>query len=212
MVRKTLTITLALLFGLGGMAVVDVDAQSKEGIQVRGHWMFEVFNPDGSLASRKEFDNALTTGARLLATLLTRSAQMGEWGIALYPSGPANPFSSPDVPDPYMGQLGLILEPTNTGPAFKNVFKTLTVARGEDSGTVVLKGSATALRGGTVTAVETVGFHCTGACPSPVIGVNTSGQAAFSSADVSQLLVAEQILQVTVTFSFSAAAHTATQQ
>jgi hypothetical protein len=31
-----------------------------EGIKVHGHWVLEIRNPDGSLASRKEFENSLT--------------------------------------------------------------------------------------------------------------------------------------------------------
>ena len=46
----------------------------KEGIQVHGHWVIEIRNRDGSVASRKEFDNSLATGAgnggALLATIL----------------------------------------------------------------------------------------------------------------------------------------------
>src|ERR1035438_8313432 len=33
-----------------------------EGIKVHGHWVIEIRNPDGSLASRHEFENALVTG------------------------------------------------------------------------------------------------------------------------------------------------------
>jgi len=33
-----------------------------EGIKVHGHWVLEIKNPDGSLASRHEFENSLVPG------------------------------------------------------------------------------------------------------------------------------------------------------
>src|SRR3989304_7849966 len=39
-----------------------------EGIQVHGDWVIEVRHPDGSLAERREFQNALTQTGQLLLT------------------------------------------------------------------------------------------------------------------------------------------------
>jgi hypothetical protein len=53
-----------------------------EGIKVHGAWVIEVRNPDGSLASRTEFQNALRVeGRELLVRMLTRQAVMGEWWV-----------------------------------------------------------------------------------------------------------------------------------
>jgi hypothetical protein len=55
-----------------------------EGIKVHGHWVVEIRNRDGSLASRHEFENALTTGASsgqsALAYLLS-GAQSGAFTV-----------------------------------------------------------------------------------------------------------------------------------
>ena len=57
---------------------------SNEGIQVHGHWTIEVTNPDGSLATRTEFENALTQpGAQSLAAVLTGNFALAEGSIDL---------------------------------------------------------------------------------------------------------------------------------
>src|SRR4051812_28098741 len=38
----------------------ELSAQAQEGVTLRGHWVIEVRNPDGTLVTRREFDNALT--------------------------------------------------------------------------------------------------------------------------------------------------------
>jgi hypothetical protein len=44
---------------------------SHEGIKVHGHWTIEVRNPDGTVATHREFENSLSpTGAAFLANLL----------------------------------------------------------------------------------------------------------------------------------------------
>lgn len=49
-----------------------------EGIKIHGHWSIVIKNPDGSVASRHEFENALvSSGSDMLAQLLARSTSMG---------------------------------------------------------------------------------------------------------------------------------------
>jgi hypothetical protein len=63
-----------------------------EGIQVHGHWVLEVRNPDGSVAQRKEFENSLATGAgnggALLANILAGAANatntVGPWVVEFF--------------------------------------------------------------------------------------------------------------------------------
>jgi len=56
------------------VAATDEGAAS-EGITVHGRWMIEVRDPDGTMVSRTEFDNALTTsGATAMRDLITGSA------------------------------------------------------------------------------------------------------------------------------------------
>src|SRR5713226_5405287 len=59
-------------------------------IQVHGHWVIEIRNPDGSLDSRREFDNALLpSGTVFLASLLGRQVHVAEWSVAVRGSDPA---------------------------------------------------------------------------------------------------------------------------
>src|SRR5688500_397291 len=45
----------------------------QEGITVHGRWVVEVRNPDGTLASRTEFNNALASGSQNLVAMLSRT-------------------------------------------------------------------------------------------------------------------------------------------
>ena len=55
-----------------------------EGIQVHGHWLIEVRDPDGSLVLRREFENALALGAdALLASIFNREYGLGLWVILI---------------------------------------------------------------------------------------------------------------------------------
>ena len=56
---------------------------STEGIKVHGHWTIEVRDPDGSLVSRTEFDNALSGGTSRLPKVLARVYTIGLWGVKL---------------------------------------------------------------------------------------------------------------------------------
>lgn len=68
------------------------------GIHVHGHWTIVVRNPDGSVASRHEFENSLQfDGIDLLPALLGGYATPGSWGVMLGSDdanntvGPCNP-------------------------------------------------------------------------------------------------------------------------
>jgi hypothetical protein len=56
-----------------------------QGVHVRGRWVVEVRNPDRTLVSRHEFDNALTgEGGTVLAGMLGRFYRtIPEWSIYL---------------------------------------------------------------------------------------------------------------------------------
>lgn len=60
-------------------------------IQVHGHWVMDVKNPDGTLAAHKEFENSLTTGMNqgnnFLATLLAGSTVPGPWAMSVLING-----------------------------------------------------------------------------------------------------------------------------
>jgi hypothetical protein len=64
--RLTTVVLIAMAWagsGFGQEKQAKPDARGKsEGIKVHGHWVIEIRNPDGSLASRHELENALVTG------------------------------------------------------------------------------------------------------------------------------------------------------
>lgn len=124
----------------------------QEGIKVHGRWTIEVRNPDGSLAERREFENALTlSGADRLASVLARALSVGGWKITL--SGTNSPFVD-EGGNPIYAE---IVEPSYAG-TFNSCFKTLTVtkpASGPDQNKLLLSGTATAQRNGTIELVLT---------------------------------------------------------
>jgi hypothetical protein len=59
----------------------------REGIKVHGHWTIEVRNPDGTLVTRREFENSLVPngssggGSGLLIAILDRQVIPGLWHV-----------------------------------------------------------------------------------------------------------------------------------
>jgi hypothetical protein len=69
-------------------------AALKTGIQVHGHWVVEVRNPDKTLVSHTEFENAVTPGgAGVTQDLLMGSLVPGGWGVFL---NTAKDFTAPN--------------------------------------------------------------------------------------------------------------------
>ena len=72
--------------------------REQEGIKVHGHWTIEVRNPDGSLASHREFENSLVPGQNnggvLLSMALARQANVGVWEVKLESSTAPNAGSN----------------------------------------------------------------------------------------------------------------------
>jgi len=65
----------------------------QEGIKVHGHWVIEVRNPDGSLASRTKFENGLTSfGVSALIDVLSQNSSVGPWSIWFTGSGSPGTF------------------------------------------------------------------------------------------------------------------------
>jgi hypothetical protein len=75
---------------------------SQEGIKVHGHWTIEVRNPDGKVATQREFENSIFAGsnggATLLSLLLGRQTLVGLWEIVLTPAGGGPPGIFLDEP------------------------------------------------------------------------------------------------------------------
>ncbi len=87
-----------------------------ESIKVYGHWVIEVRNPDGSLAQRREFENALqrSAGQAVAAALLLGNAVPAGWEVQLL----ANPVGSKKNTTPCGNQCILLqqqLGPCSSG-------------------------------------------------------------------------------------------------
>ena len=54
------------------------------GVKIHGHWKIVVRNPDGTVATRRDFENSLDLGGiNLLPNLLAGGVTPGAWAIAL---------------------------------------------------------------------------------------------------------------------------------
>ena len=172
-----------------------------EGITVHGHWKIVVRNPDGSIASSREFENALTEGASSgqasLASLLARTTVPGKWSVVLAgPNGPClKDFTAPQPCSAVEGVeiIGFSLIKTNPSPTSLQL-----------SGSVMINGSQS---GGGINSVETTLELCNSSLtPLQCVGdvFNSSGKS-FSRATLNSAInVARgQIVQFTVTFTFS---------
>jgi hypothetical protein len=186
-----------------------------EDIKVHGHWTIEVRNPDGSLATHREFENALAFDGPLnLATALGRAATVGLWRLevdfANYPAGPCIFNSSPIY--------CLIHESTDTnvpGAPDSNDFFSLTVSApfrpDPNAGTLTLSGTFTVGNAGQIAGVGSALGACAPNVPpaSCTLGpafnsYQVLGYSAFSATAVAPIAVTVgQLVQVTVVFSFS---------
>lgn len=167
----------------------------QEGIKVHGHWVIDVRNPDGTLASHTEFENALKPGgAGLLATLLSREASaVRGWTVVIGPGNGAfgleNQFDgSARI---FEAALGDHYGPANS----TNRFGTLVVGRVLNA--VILKGTATAVANGEINRVATelgLGY---------ANGNGLNDDFSGTSLPTAVALSAGQIIQVSVELSFS---------
>ena len=170
-----------------------------EAITVHGHWTIEVRNPDGTVATHREFENALTpNGAFHLANILGRQKTPGYWVVQLFP--PENGVS------PWGNSVGSIAEPNDSafpeGPGISN--NLLLSVPSDSPGRFTMTGSLAALQAGSIGNVTTDVALC-----APDIPPNKCGRAGFpprltsASLPATVDVVAGQIVQVTVVISFS---------
>jgi len=186
-----------------GTAPAGVAAGPVEGFRVHGHWTIEVRDPDGTLAVRRDFENALVipAGATHLANILGRATTVGGWRINTIGSAhicEASPGGAPSACE--------IIESTD-GLISNAAFPTLTVTvSGAVPAEVVLNGSLVAQLTGNISRVRTFNLYCANttspaACP--------AGTAAGSNMVTDTTLAAPipvtagQQVQVRVVISFS---------
>jgi len=172
---------------------------TQDGIKVHGQWMIVIRNPDGSIASRQEFENSLQMGDQVLAGVLGHTMTVGPWSIL--------------IRDPCVGhgagggqQGGCHIHEANA-PGFpaSESFAGLTVKL---SGTptlnaLILSGSAKSTYGGTIFRVETIQSTCP-ATTLPADCGTTAHNFIFTQQDISPITIQPgQSIDVTVQLSFS---------
>jgi hypothetical protein len=181
-----------------------------EGIKVHGHWVLETKNPDGSLASRREFENALVTSACLdvcgnvgMARLLTGQYFATEWIVALAYTDSAcqqNPQSCSNCPSATLCGFISLQQFSCTGVPLCGP---LTVGLNGDSTALVLTGtSAPVVATGTISLVRTVFFNCPLSSTPTACFENQPG-IFFTAANTNLTIQPGQAVSVTVTISFS---------
>jgi hypothetical protein len=176
---------------------------SHEGIRVHGHWTIEVRNPDGSIVSHREFENALQTPSGALSALLSRGGSAGAWQVNLedYVNG---------VPSPGLcGNTGtcVITEPGISGGSINSSNLTVAAPSGTYGGIVTLSGTVNVSSTGTILHVTSYLGLCAptatpAACSTSTAGLSTQ---TFTSATLSPSvsIAAGQTIALTVTFTFS---------
>lgn len=175
-----------------------------EGITVHGHWTIEVRNPDGSVVTHREFENAFFPGPGL-ASILGRQLAPGFWTIAMFPGTVCGNTNNAGC------SIG---EPTQTLYAWNSSNLSVTVS----GNSLVLSGTVLASGGGSITSVQTDMQGCpatvapsspcqgwpSGSTP-PNLGFGATGGFIFTSTDPSPAISvsAGQTVAVTVNISFS---------
>lgn len=178
------------------------DGGPKEGIKVHGHWTIDVRNPDGTLVSHREFENALADGGEPLVYMLMRIMKAGEWQVILKGGvlGDNSPCVFNGTVSPCFIYETSTLQQVVEGPA---QFKTLTIGTQGELPQIqaILRGTMTASRAGLIAEV----FTNLRTCPVDRVGLcDTSGYTFTSTTITPAVNVANgQIVQITVALSFS---------
>jgi hypothetical protein len=199
-------VVIALVVTTLAVTCTAASAQSSEGIKVHGRWTVEVRNPDGSLASRSEFDNALVVGGQNTVTVGGNSALAGllgrylknifSWRIELESIATGicsegtlycNIEENLDPGPPGMGEL-TVRTPTQSFLGMEY-----------PSGSVELKGMTQIVIAGRIGKVRT-GVQ---ACRDAACGSRLFAQFTSHALPTPIEVVAEQVVQVTVVLTFS---------
>jgi hypothetical protein len=197
-------IALMLLVGLLGGSDSQTDASSSavtgdangsgfgEGIQVHGNWVIEVRNQDGSVAERREFENALLdSGSHFLDLTLARTASVGEWAVNAIGAVPPCPSGCS------MTEVG---GTHNWG--FISTFATLQRSTQQMPNQFVLQGNFDATNNGSISQVETRTCYSIPPNLNPGACNNTATFTATTLQTPVNVVAGQQVL-VTVRISFS---------
>jgi len=203
---KTKTMSAVLVTAMliaGGVPSTTVRAQEggpKEGIKVHGHWAVDVRNADGGLASHTEFENALVGGNLILAQALTQSVTLGSWSISV--AGVGNPCAA-ELPRHFCVITDVASTNERGGPT-KSWAPTLQATPNVQTGTVTLTGWIQAPAAGSITIVQTYLNSCGAQTPISDCHAGTIANSfTGTTASPGIAVIADQIIQFTVTISFS---------
>lgn len=203
------TLVLAIWIMVLGLISVSARAQSHElqqkdpnqqSIVVHGFWVIEIFNPDGTLDSVHEFENALESqGGEYLARILTGEEIIGGWAIHLRNSDPSLCLCDTGGSRYIcvLGETGV----TYSGPPHSS---NLIVSRSEDQ--IVLSARVIATYTGVIDIVTTYIKVCSNIyTPTECRSQTMFSEVPFTSHTESSVIPvqANQQVQVTVTLSFS---------
>jgi len=195
--RRVTFAVLSLATALGLMPAAAQEAQGpREGIKVHGHWVIDIKGADGTLVSHREFENALLPPGKLaLSHLLARRSIAGIWKITLTNNGPdPSPCGVVVLGGLQYPRYCEISEAQAVGTESTN----LVVSPSTTAPTLTLAGSVQASGAGVVENVYTELNVC-----DPAPGSTCTG-FVFSGTPISPITIAkDQIVQVSVTFSFS---------
>lgn len=217
--KKMTTALIAAFLAVVPGAIAALRAQApggpREGIVVHGHWTIDVREPDGRLVSHREFENALVaSGASMLGDILARRRTEGAWTVFVNASRAGSASYPCLAEDGRPSGCVTIEQGWYADRPQPNIFPNLTVG----GPGLVLSGTATANRGGSIDTVGASNYTCPStmlpaACAQYVsYSVSVVNQTAnetttisgFSSAEIMPIAVAAgQLIQVTVTFTFS---------
>jgi len=199
---------------------------NNEGIRVHGHWIIDVRNPDGSLAEHRDFENSLAGyGSELLAALMSGYAVPSDYAIFVSSGGNAPCTQVADAAVIYAYQACGLVRSLTTLPAsalcqYYTCFTTLTytptlIDSSATGSQLVFSGAFVASQAGTISSVSTL----FGTCPANLLQASSlatvtpaacsttpgiGGYRTMTAAAVTTVnIAANQIVQVTVTISFS---------
>jgi len=199
MTTRTLTaLCLATaLLAAGATTAAEVPEGINVGIKVHGHWKIEILEPDGTLVSSHEFDNSYQ-GWEIMFKLLNGQVSQGLWGVYLAAESGG---VAPCLDDQGLGASCLIAEPGH--PPAANHFLNLTIS---GYSPIIFAGTATAARQGSIGRVVTMSSSCDpsvapASCTASVLDSGSVFTAKFL--DTTVPVLAGQIIQVTVTITFS---------
>jgi hypothetical protein len=156
-----------------------------ENIKVHGHWVIEVRNPDGSLAARREFENALVGSGQLpLSDILSGYAVPAGWVVQIW-----DPTSNTTAIDggPCHGRCWIQQQQLNPhSPCTKascssNLTASLSQANNQIG--LVLSGWIQATQAGNISEVDTINYFCApaGKPPSDLPSYTSSPQQCAAS-------------------------------